>query len=80
MIALVTVNDRQATVHLFQTSGTPASAGRSDVGAEESERSQLLADANPVTGGDRRTRDVAVLVVQCGSESPQGSLCTARVR
>ena len=52
MIALVTVNDRQATVHLSQTGGAPAPAGRSDVGAEESERSQPLADANPVTSGD----------------------------
>ena len=76
----MTVSDRQAAVHPPRTSGAPAPAGRSDAGAEESERSQLLADANPVTGGDRRTRDVAVLVVQCGCESPQGSLCTARVR
>ena len=80
MIALVTVNDRQATVHPSRTSGAPAPASRSDVGAEESERSQLLADAHPVTGGDRRTRDVAVLVVQGVRESPQGSLRTARVR
>ena len=80
MIALVTVNDRQATGHLPRTSGAPAPAGRSDVGAEESERSQLLADANPVTGGDQRTRDVAVLVIQCGCESPQGSPCTARIQ
>ena len=62
MIALVTVNDRQATGHLPRTSGAPAPAGRSDVGAEESERSQLLADANPVTGG-QCTRDIAVLVI-----------------
>ena len=43
-------------------------------------RAQLLADASPVTGGDRRTRDVAVLVVQCGCESPQDSPCTARIQ
>ena len=80
MIALVTVNYRQATVYLSQTSGSPASAGHIDVGAEESERAHLLADSNPVTGGDRRTRGVAVLVIQCGRESPQGSLRTARIR
>ena len=80
MIALVTVNDRQATVHLAQTSGAPVLAGRSNVGAEEPERAQLLADENPVSGGDRRTRDVAMLVIQRGCEPPQGPPCAAGVR